>query len=152
MRPQRLNDLGVIRRHIGLLRPVGLDVVQLGPLHQPPAALDDARFELLRDLPVLNDERSVRQPFIRASQSSDTELMKLLLDRGADPKRKTNNNDTALTLAAGIGWVDGVTYERSAKDNVAAVRMLLDLGLDPNAANNEGRTPLMVAPLTAAPA
>ena len=86
-------------------------------------------------------------PFVRAAQSSDTELMKLLLERGADPKRRTNNNDTALTLSAGIGWVDGVTYERSAKDNVAAVRMLLDLGLDPNAANNEGRTPLMGAAL-----
>jgi ankyrin repeat protein len=86
-------------------------------------------------------------PFLRASQSSDTALMKLLLERGADPKRKTQNNDTALTLAAGIGWVDGVTYERSAKENVEAVRMLLDLGLDPNAANNEGRTPLMGAAL-----
>jgi ankyrin repeat protein len=41
--------------------------------------------------------------------------------------------------------VDGVTYERSPKDNVEAVRMLLDLGLDPNHHNNEGRTALMGA-------
>ena len=86
-------------------------------------------------------------PFIRAAQSSDTELMQLLLDYGADPFLVTDNADTALTAAAGIGWVEGVTYERSAKENVEAVRMLLDLGLDANGANKEGRTPLMGAAL-----
>ena len=83
--------------------------------------------------------------FVRASQSSDTALMKLLLAHGADPKIPTDFGDTALTVAGGIGWVEGVTYERSTKENVEAVRMLLDLGLDPNAANRDGRTPLMGA-------
>jgi ankyrin repeat protein len=86
-------------------------------------------------------------PFIRAAQSSDTVLMKLLLDRGADPKATTVNGDNALTAAAGIGWVEGVTYERSPKENVEAMKMLLDLGLDPNHANVEGRTALMGAAL-----
>ena len=63
----------------------------------------------------------------------------------------TANGDSALTAAGGIGWVDGVTYERSPKENVEAVRMLLDLGLDPNHANNEGRTPLMGAALKGRP-
>ena len=84
-------------------------------------------------------------PFVRAAQSGDTELMKLLLAHGADPKIPTDHGDTALTAAAGIGWVEGVTYEHSAKENVEAVKMLLDLGLDPNAANKDGRTPLMGA-------
>ena len=84
-------------------------------------------------------------PFVRAAQSSDLALMKLLLAYGADPKIATAHNDTALTTAAGIGWVEGVTYEHSAKDNVEAVRLLLDLGLDPNAANKDGRAPLMGA-------
>ena len=84
-------------------------------------------------------------PFIRAAQSSDTELMKLLLKFKADPKARTVLGDTALTASAGIGWVEGVTYERSAKENLDAMRMLLDLGLDPNHANNEGRTALMGA-------
>jgi uncharacterized protein len=83
--------------------------------------------------------------FVRASQSSDTALMKVLLAHGADPKIPTDFGDTALTVAGGIGWVEGVTYERSAKENLEAVRMLLDLGLDPNAANRDGRTPLMGA-------
>ena len=86
-------------------------------------------------------------PFIRAAQSSDTALLKLLLQHGSDPAMATANGDTALTAAAGIGWVEGVTYERSREENVEAVRMLLDLGLDPNHANREGRTPLMGAAL-----
>ena len=86
-------------------------------------------------------------PFVRAAQSSDTVLMKLLVERGADPKATTVNGDNALTASAGIGWVEGVTYERSAKENVEAIRMLLDLGLDPNHANVEGRTALMGAAL-----
>jgi ankyrin repeat protein len=84
-------------------------------------------------------------PFVRASQSSDTALMTLLLKYGADPKALTVNGDNALTASAGIGWVEGVTYERSAKENLEAIRMLLDLGLDPNHANVEGRTALMGA-------
>ncbi len=86
-------------------------------------------------------------PFIRAAQSSDTELMTLLLKYKADPKATTANGDNALTASAGIGWVEGVTYERSAKANLEAMRMLLDLGLDPNHANVEGRTALMGAAL-----
>jgi ankyrin repeat protein len=85
--------------------------------------------------------------FVRAAQSSDTELMKLLLEYKADPLLRTANGDTALTAAGGIGWVEGVTYERSPQENVEAIRLLLDLGLDPNGANNEGRTALMGAAL-----
>jgi ankyrin repeat protein len=84
-------------------------------------------------------------PFIRAAQSSDTVLMQLLLKFKADPQATTAGGDNALTASGGIGWVEGVTYERSAKENVEAMKMLLDLGLDPNHANNEGRTALMGA-------
>jgi len=83
--------------------------------------------------------------FVRAAQSSDTVLMKLLLAYGADPKAVTKNGDNALTAAGGIGWVEGVTYEWSREENVEALRMLLDLGIDPNYANLEGRTALMGA-------
>jgi ankyrin repeat protein len=86
-------------------------------------------------------------PFIRAAQSSDIELMKLLLEYKADPTLATANGDNALTAAGGIGWVEGVTFEWSARDNVDALRMLLDLGLEPNHANSEGRTALMGAAL-----
>jgi ankyrin repeat protein len=81
-------------------------------------------------------------PFLRAAQSGDVELMKLLLARGADPTIATANNVTALAAAAGIGWVQGVTYERSEQDNVEAVKLCLELGIDPNAVDGDGRTAL----------
>jgi uncharacterized protein len=80
--------------------------------------------------------------FLRASQSGDLVLMKLLISRGADPKIKTELGVTALAVAAGIGWVEGITYEWSAKDTLEAVRMLLDLGLDPNDQASTGRVAL----------
>ena len=86
-------------------------------------------------------------PFVRAAQSSDVELMQLLLDWGADPFMKTAFADTALTAAGGIGWVEGVTYERSAKENLEAIKMLVYLGLGVNDANRDGRTALMGAAL-----
>ena len=80
--------------------------------------------------------------FLRASQSGDVELMKLLLAKGADPKINTTFNVSPLHVAAGIGWVEGVTYEWSPKATLEAVTMLLDLGLDVNLQADTGRTAL----------
>jgi len=80
--------------------------------------------------------------FLRASQSGDIALMKLLLAHGADPKIATTLNVTALQVAAGIGWVEGITYEWSEASTLEAVKMLLELGLDPNVQADTGRTAL----------
>jgi uncharacterized protein len=80
--------------------------------------------------------------FLRASQSGDIVLMKLLLAHGADPKIDTVLHVTPLQVAAGIGWVEGITYEWSPDATLQAVKMLLDLGLDPNAQADTGRTAL----------
>jgi ankyrin repeat protein len=80
--------------------------------------------------------------FLRASQSGDLELMKLLLEHGADPKINTELGVTPLAAAAGIGWVEGVTSERSPAQTVEAVKLLLELGLDPNFQARTGRTAL----------
>jgi ankyrin repeat protein len=80
--------------------------------------------------------------FLRASQSGDIVLMKLLLAHGADPKIDTTLHVSALQVAAGIGWVEGITYEWSPASTLEAVKMLLDLGLDPNAQADTGRTAL----------
>jgi cytohesin len=80
--------------------------------------------------------------FLRASQSGDVPLMKLLLAHGADPKIDTVLHVTALQVAAGIGWVEGITYEWSPEQTLEAVKLLLDLGLDPNAQADTGRTAL----------
>ena len=81
-------------------------------------------------------------PFLRASQSGDVELMKLLLAHGADPKIETSHHVTALAVASGIAWVEGVTYEWSPEQNLEAVKMLLDLGIDPNIQDDDGRAAL----------
>ena len=81
-------------------------------------------------------------PFVRAAQSGDVTLMKLLLAQGADPKIATAHNDTALAVAAGIGWVEGVTFEWSPEESLEAVKMCLDLGIDPNVQDDQGRTAL----------
>jgi ankyrin repeat protein len=80
--------------------------------------------------------------FLRASQSGDIELMKLLLARGADPKINTVLHVSPLHVAAGIGWVEGITYEWSPKATLDAVKMLVDLGLDVNLQADTGRTAL----------
>lgn len=80
--------------------------------------------------------------FWRAAQSGDVTLMKLLLDKGADPKIATAHNVTPLAVASGIGWVEGITFEWSEANNREAVKLCLDLGIDPNAADDEGRTAL----------
>jgi ankyrin repeat protein len=80
--------------------------------------------------------------FLRASQSGDVELMKLLLARGADPKIATVLGVTALHVAAGVGWVEGITYEWSRQQTNEAVKMLIDLGLDVNAQADTGRVAL----------
>jgi ankyrin repeat protein len=81
-------------------------------------------------------------PFLRAAQSGDVKLMKFLLAHGADPKIYTSQKDTPLSVAAGIGWVEGVTFEWSEAENLEAVKMCLDLGIDPNIADDSGRTAL----------
>lgn len=85
-------------------------------------------------------------PFLRAAQSSDLELMELLLEYGADPGINTLVGVTPLMVAAGIGWVEGVTFEWSAEANEAVIRKLIELGNDVNAQDIEdGRTALMGA-------
>ena len=84
-------------------------------------------------------------PFLRAAQSGDTVLMKLLLAHGADPNIRTQNNTTALEVAAGIGWVEDITYEWSPAQTLEAVRLCLELGNDVNAVDGDGRTALMGA-------
>src|SRR5262245_29033317 len=80
--------------------------------------------------------------FLRASQSGDVKLMKLLIAHGADPKIDTVLHVTALQVAAGIGWVEGITYEWSPQATFEACKMLVDLGLDVNAQADTGRTAL----------
>jgi ankyrin repeat protein len=81
-------------------------------------------------------------PFLRASQSGDVALMKLLLQHGADPKISTAHGVTPLEVATGIGWTEGVTFEWSPEQSMEAVKLCLNLGIDVNVADEDGRTAL----------
>jgi ankyrin repeat protein len=92
----------------------------------------------------LNEEGAT--PFLRAAQSGDLVLMKLLLQHRADPSIATDHNVTPLMVASGIGWVEGVTYEWSPQQTYDTVKFLLDLGANVNAQDSlDGRTALMGA-------
>jgi ankyrin repeat protein len=92
----------------------------------------------------LNEEGAT--PFLRAAQSGDLVLMKLLREHGADPAIATDYNVTPLMVACGIGWVEGVTYEWSPQQTYDTVKYLLDLGADVNAQDTlDRRTALMGA-------
>jgi ankyrin repeat protein len=80
--------------------------------------------------------------FLRAAQSGDLALLKLLVAHGADPKINTRLRVTPLAVAAGIGWVESVTHEHSAAETLETVKYLLSLGIDPNVQADTGRVAL----------
>jgi ankyrin repeat protein len=76
--------------------------------------------------------------FIRAAQSADVPVMRLLLSKGADPQIATFNGTTALMAAAGVNWVVGQTFSESPARWLEAVQLCLELGGDVNAVNQMG--------------
>jgi uncharacterized protein len=79
-------------------------------------------------------------PFMRAARSGDVEVMKFLLDHGADPKLAAKDGVTALSIAAGLGFTDA-NHSTDAQA-LEAVKMCVGLGLDVNGATDKGETPL----------
>ena len=76
--------------------------------------------------------------FLRAALSADMPLMKLLLQKGADPTITTFNGTNALMAAAGVNWVPAQTFSESPATWIEAVKLCLELGLDVNATNQMG--------------
>jgi ankyrin repeat protein len=85
-------------------------------------------------------------PFLRAAWNGDIEVMRYLLEQGADPHVVTDKGETALLLLAGAGWPLGQGHIRSDQEIIASLDLLVEeLGMDVNAATSEGITGLMAA-------
>jgi len=69
-------------------------------------------------------------PLMEATLNSDKDMVRRLLDAGADRNRRNDAGATALMWAAG---------------DLDKTRLLLDHGGDPNAKSDEARTPVMIA-------
>lgn len=82
-------------------------------------------------------------PFLKAATTSDVELMKLLLEYGANPFQMNLNHTNAVMMASGIGWrvVEMAALNRQ-EEAIEAVKLLLPYGLDINAVNDDGDTAL----------
>jgi ankyrin repeat protein len=80
-----------------------------------------------------------RTPLMLAAlRDGGSDIVALLLAKGADVKAKDNRGDTALGLAAETG-------------DAAIMRLLLDKGADVNGRNRKGETPLIQAATSARP-
>lgn len=98
---------------------------------------------------ALNDvawvDMTGQTPFIRAAAAGDIDVMKLLLEHGADPHITTYEGTTALMAAAGVNWTVAQTYTVSDEATLEAVKMAIELGADVNATNSMGLTALLGA-------
>jgi len=83
--------------------------------------------------------------FLRAALAGDITVMRLLLEKGADPNIPTFAGTTALMAAAGVNWMTGQTFTESKDALMEAVQLCLDKGGDVNAKNSMGVTAVIGA-------
>ena len=87
-------------------------------------------------------------PLARAAKSNDLQLMRLLLDAGADPKLTLKDRTTVLQIAAAGGAVVGayaVAIPVTEDSSIEAIKLCLDRGVDINAFNTNGTTAIHAA-------
>jgi len=79
-------------------------------------------------------------PFLLAARTADVELMRLLLQLGADPKLANVDDTTPLLAAAGVGTGSPGEDPGSEAEVLEAVKLTLELGGDINAVDKNGET------------
>jgi len=90
-------------------------------------------------------------PFLLAARTADFELMRLLVELGADPKLPNEDQTTPLMVAAGVGTQNPGEDPGTEPEVLEAVKIALELGNDLNAVDNNGETAMHGAALKHAP-
>jgi uncharacterized protein len=80
-------------------------------------------------------------PFLLAASANDLEMMRLLLDAGADPKILTATNASAIMAAAGLNHSIGEDLVTEAQAT-ETVKFLLALGVEPKGETTFGENAL----------
>jgi uncharacterized protein len=79
-------------------------------------------------------------PFLMAARGGDIELMRLLVELGADPLLPNEDGTTPLMAAAGVGTQSPGEDAGSPPEALEAVKLALELGNDVNAVDKNGNT------------
>jgi ankyrin repeat protein len=82
---------------------------------------------------------------MRAAFPADLELVKLLLDWGADPTIISRDGETMLSAAAGLAFIHGYHRGKSPEERLEVMKLFVTLGNDVNQPDDYGITPLMAA-------
>jgi ankyrin repeat protein len=83
-------------------------------------------------------------PLLRAAKAGDTQVIRILLARKADPKLSTRAGINPLMAAAGLGTKeeDSTGRRKTEDEAIESIKLLLDAGLDINAVDGRGQTAL----------
>jgi ankyrin repeat protein len=81
-------------------------------------------------------------PLLRAAKAGDTPVIKILLDKGANPKAATRNGVNGIMMAANVATreEDMTGRNKTPKDAIETITLLIAAGTDVNGADNQGRT------------
>ena len=81
-------------------------------------------------------------PLLRAAKTGDVPVIKMLLDKGANPRKATRNGVNAVMMAANVAAreEDMTGRNKTQKEAIESIRLLLAAGTDINGVDTQGRT------------